>query len=184
MTDQYPPQDPYAQPPGAAHTPQYGAPAPVGNGGEPPLWAPWYGISFGRAFGRFWKKYVRFDGRASRSEFWWWVLWAFLASIVVNILDGILASATGTTVTSTSTGYFGVRASSDNFVAVLPATLWGLAILLPSIALLMRRLHDAGHSGWWWVIGVIPIIGWIVLFIMVLQRSRPEGQRYDRPDRG
>lgn len=188
MTDQYPQPNPYGQQPGGAPQsgggPQYGSPAPVGKGGEPPLWAPWYGISFPKAFGRFWKKYVRFDGRASRSEFWWWILWAFLASIVVNILDGILASATGTTVTSTSTGYFGVRASSDNFVATLPAFLWGLAILLPSIALLMRRLHDAGHSGWWWIIGVIPFIGWIVLFIMTLQGSRAEGQRFDRPDRG
>lgn len=184
MTDQYPPQNPYGQQPGPGHTPQYGAATPTGPGGEPPLWAPWYGISFPKAFVRFWKKYVRFDGRASRSEYWWWILWAAIASIVVNILDGIFASATGTTVTSSSTGYFGVRATSDNFLATLPSTLWGLAILLPSIALLMRRLHDTNLSGWWWLLGIIPILGWIALFVMVLQPSRAEGQRFDRPDRG
>ena len=90
MSDQYPPQNPYGQQPGG---PQYGGPPqggqppygqppygqPTGGpGGEPPLWAPWYGISFPKAFGRFFKKYVVFHGRASRSEFWWVVLWSVI----------------------------------------------------------------------------------------------------------
>ena len=67
MSDQYPPygqnQNPY---------------------GQPPLWAPWYGIPFPQAFLRFWQKYVRFDGRASRSEFWIWALWYVIGNIATG----------------------------------------------------------------------------------------------------
>ncbi|WNY34782.1 hypothetical protein Q9Q99_06270 [Curtobacterium flaccumfaciens] len=89
MSDQYPPRDPYRQQPGqSGQQPwgqpgqqppgQYGQPGPgqpSGGRSEPPLWAPWYGIPFPQAFLRFWKKYVRFDGRASQSEYWFWALW-------------------------------------------------------------------------------------------------------------
>jgi uncharacterized membrane protein YhaH (DUF805 family) len=165
--------------------PQYGGgPGPVGQAGEPPLWAPWYGISFPKAFVRFWKKYVRFDGRASRSEYWWWILWSVIASVVFNIIDAVLTGATGTTTTTTTSGYAGFSTMSSNPVSMLPSGLWGIATLLPGIALLMRRLHDADFSGWWWLLAFIPFFGWIALLVMVLQSSKPRGQRFDRPDKG
>lgn len=81
MTDQYPPQNPYGQ-----------QPASTGPGGEPPLWAPYYGISFGGAVTRFFKKYATFSGRASRSEFWWWYLVNVVVAIVLGILAGVGAA--------------------------------------------------------------------------------------------
>ena len=84
-----------------------------------PLDKPYYGCSFQEAFLRFWKKYTVFKGRASRSEFWWWVLAAFGINIVLDILN---------TATDEKLGFL--------------ATIWGLATLIPTLALSVRRLHD------------------------------------------
>ena len=129
----------YGQPAPDANTygqsaPAYGTPAPDGNPLRPgsasygqyaaptatvPLDKPYYGCSFQEAFLRFWKKYVVFRGRASRSEFWWWVLAAFGINIVLDILN---------TATDEKLGFL--------------ATIWGLATLIPTLALSVRRLHD------------------------------------------
>lgn len=122
----------YDQMPPAA-TPGY-APAqpgmPVGapygaTATEPPINMPWYGIDFVNAIKRFFTKYATFSGRASRGEFWWVMLFLFLVSFVFNLLT---------------------RASS--FFNVLSA-IWGLAILVPQIALAVRRVHDANLPGGW-----------------------------------
>ncbi|RYQ12483.1 hypothetical protein PG2093B_0059 [Bifidobacterium pseudolongum subsp. globosum] len=122
----------YDQMPPAA-TPGY-APAqpgmPVGapygsTAAEPPINMPWYGIDFVNAIKRFFTKYATFSGRASRGEFWWVMLFLFLVSFVFNLLS---------------------RASS--FFNVLSA-IWGLAILVPQIALAVRRVHDANLPGGW-----------------------------------
>ena len=113
--------------------PQYqqGAPNPyMQNAPQPPVAAvpldqPYYGCPFPEAFIRFWKKYATFKGRASRSEFWWFmladVIIAFMLSAIANAVDQL---------------------------SFLPA-LWGLATFVPSIALATRRLHDTNKSGWW-----------------------------------
>ncbi|MFJ3381968.1 DUF805 domain-containing protein [Curtobacterium sp. NPDC090217] len=185
MTDQYPSDNPYGQQP-AGHTPQYGAPAPTGPDGEPPLWAPWYGISFGGAVRRFFKKYARFDGRASRSEFWWWYLANGIISIVLGILLGVGAATSQ--MTTASNGYSTVstmQSPSALYVIVgIIATIWGLAILVPSIALFWRRLHDANLAGPFWFLGFIPFVGGIILIILAILPSKPEGQRFDQPGRG
>ncbi|WP_236837610.1 DUF805 domain-containing protein, partial [Bifidobacterium longum] len=118
----------YGQPAPDANTygqsaPAYGTPAPDGNPYGPvppsygqyaaptatvPLDKPYYGCSFQEAFLRFWKKYVVLRGRASRSEFWWWVLAAFGINIVLDILN---------TATDEKLGFL--------------ATIWGLATLIP-----------------------------------------------------
>ncbi|MBA8991731.1 uncharacterized membrane protein YhaH (DUF805 family) [Curtobacterium pusillum] len=173
MSDRYPPQNPYGQ-----------QPAPTGPGDEPPLWAPWYGISFGKAFVRFWKKYVRFDGRASRSEYWWWYLWSAIIGVVFLIISGILTAATGTTTTTTSSTYVGFSTTSTNPVAGVPIWIYGLAIIIPTLALIVRRLHDANLSGLLALLLLIPFFGAIAVFIMMFLPSNPAGARFDRPERG
>jgi uncharacterized membrane protein YhaH (DUF805 family) len=184
VSDQYPPQNPYGQQPGG---PQYGGPpqggqppfgqppsgqASSGPGGEPPLWAPWYGISFPKALARFFKKYVAFSGRASRSEFWWVVLWSVVISIVISLIGGAVDGAAGTHQDQYGNGPF------ENTLSGL----WGLATLLPSIAIQMRRLHDANFSGWFWLLVFIPVLGWIALIVLSAMQSNPAGQRFDRPE--
>lgn len=89
-----------------------------------------------------WSKYATFSGRARRSEFWWFVLFTFLVGIVATVVD----LALGTDEFNEGNGVVG--------------TLTGLVLLLPSIAVAARRLHDIGRSGWWQLVGfaAIPVI--------------------------
>src|SRR5271167_224032 len=88
-------------------------------------------------------KYADFNGCASRPEFWWWVLFTFLASIALRSLSHNL------------TGLFSV------------------ATFLPSIAVTARRLHDTDRSGWLQLLWLIPVIGWIVLIIWCAEAGKP-----------
>jgi uncharacterized membrane protein YhaH (DUF805 family) len=100
-------------------------------------------MTFGEAISSGFRNYVGFSGRASRSEYWYWVLFTVLVSIVTTIIDlGVLSS------------------SVEPF-----SSIWGLATFLPSLAIGVRRLHDTDRSGWWWLIGLIPLIGIIVLIV-------------------
>lgn len=100
--------------------------------------------------------YVNFDGRASRPMYWWWVLFAILASIVGNILDSVIGAS-------------------------IFSILIGLALLLPGLTVAVRRLHDTDRSGWWILIGLIPIIGFIVLIVFLVQKSDPADNQYGPP---
>lgn len=92
------------------------------------------------------KKYAVFDGRARRQEFWMFVLINFVISVALNVVDRVL-----------SIGFFSG--------AGILGTLYGLAVLIPSLALAWRRLHDTDKSGWWILIGLIPLVGWIILIV-------------------
>jgi uncharacterized membrane protein YhaH (DUF805 family) len=85
------------------------------------------------------KKYADFSGRASRSEYWWWALFVLLITIVGQVIGDILGGIAS------------------------------LAMLLPYLAVTSRRLHDIGKSGWWQLIGFIPLIGWAVLIYWCVQ---------------
>lgn len=161
----------YSQPPAyqPPSQPEYNA------GGEPPLWAPWYGIGFGAAIRRFFKKYADFTGRASRGEYWWWTLAYAIVVIVLNIIsralgggsmnaDGSMASPTGGSVA----------------ISVIEG-LFFLAIIVPTLAVTWRRLHDTNRSGAWWFLIFIPIVGGIIVLIFTILGPKPEGQRFDRP---
>jgi uncharacterized membrane protein YhaH (DUF805 family) len=155
---------------------QYGGNIPAGPNGEPPLWAPWYGISFPNAVRRFFKKYAKFDGRASRSEFWWWYLANVIVAIVlyVLIIVGISTNVHVDPTTGQATGGFGPLA----IVAYIVLILWALATIVPSLALGWRRLHDANMPGALWIIALfIPIVG----IVFAVLSPNPEGARYDRP---
>lgn len=139
----------------------------------PPLDQPYYGAPLGAAVRRVFAKYATFRGRASRSEYWWWVLTAAVVGTVLNALptltDGIRIEADGST---TVTGPLGVVLGTIWLV-------WALATIVPTFAVLVRRLHDTGRSGFWVFIGVVPLIGVLVLFVFTLQGPRPEGARFD-----
>ncbi len=100
------------------------------------------------------KNYVGFEGRARRKEYWMFVLFSVIVSIVLSILEAVL-----------------------NLSSVLTG-LYSLAVLLPSLAVGVRRLHDTGRSGWWLLISLIPLIGAIILIVFMCQDSQENGNQY------
>ncbi|MFW0775193.1 DUF805 domain-containing protein [Paenarthrobacter nitroguajacolicus] len=153
-------------------TEQYGAQA-----GEPPLWAPYYGAPIGAAVKRFFKKYTAFSGRASRSEYWWVALALGVIGIVLQILTGILGAAGATVSADGTTTVPGPGA----VVGLILIFAFYLAVLIPSIALLVRRLHDGNFSGWLALLGLIPFVGGLAILVFALLPSNPAGQRFDQP---
>ncbi len=109
------------------------------------------------------RQYVGFSGRARRSEYWWFFLFTVLVSMVASVLDSIF----GTMSDTTNVGVIGTIAS--------------LALLLPSIAVAIRRLHDTSRSGWWILIGLIPIVGWIILIVFYCQDSHGDNEHGPSP---
>ena len=100
-------------------------------------------VGFGEAIKQGFSGYVRFSGRATRAEYWWWVLFVALASFGFSIVDGIIGAATG----GNTFGIF--------------QFLFFLATFLPHLAVVARRLHDIGKTGWWQVIWyVLTFLGW------------------------
>jgi uncharacterized membrane protein YhaH (DUF805 family) len=108
-------------------------------------------------------KYVDFDGRARRSEFWWWALFTVLVGIVAGIIDAILGTS----------GSFQGRGPVGSVVS--------LALLLPSLAVGARRLHDTGRSGWWQLLWLVLLVGWIFLIVWFCQDSGPENAHGPSP---
>jgi uncharacterized membrane protein YhaH (DUF805 family) len=116
-------------------------------------------MSFGEAVRSGFENYVNFEGRASRAAYWWWFLFAILVAIGANIIDAIIG-------------------------APIFSLLTGLALLLPGLAVAVRRLHDTGRTGWWILIGLIPFIGFIVLLIFFLEQGNPGPNEYGPPPPG
>lgn len=103
------------------------------------------------------KKYTVFSGRASREEFWYFMLINILISIAVGFVDG----------------FMGWRyASGAGFLGGL----YSLFIFLPSLAVSVRRLHDIGRCGWWVLIMLVPLLGWIILLVMMAFPSKPDNE--------
>lgn len=132
-------------------------------------------MTFGQAIRSCLSKYVTFSGRAARSEFWWWVLFVFVGQLVLLFVDSALFGRIDVT---SQEGSVGFQAKSDMPVLT---TLFMLAMLLPSISVMVRRLHDTGHSGWWYWIGLVPFVGFILLQIWFIQRGT-EGRNAYGPD--
>jgi uncharacterized membrane protein YhaH (DUF805 family) len=106
------------------------------------------------------RKYAVFRGRARRGEFWYFLL--------INVLIGI-----GLRITDRVIGTF----SSEADIGLLSG-IYTLAVLIPGIAVLVRRLHDTNRSGWWSLIGLVPLIGIIVLLVFTLQDGQEGENRY------
>ncbi len=99
------------------------------------------------------KRYAVFRGRAGRPEYWWFTLIYFLISLILGVLDVIA----GTYSAESGAGLF--------------SGIFGIALLLPVLAVSVRRIHDTGRSGWWLLIALIPVIGLIVLLVFTLQKG-------------
>ncbi len=112
------------------------------------------------------KKYAVFEGRAQRAEYWYFILFTILISIVLAFID----MATGTF--NQETG-FGVISG-----------IYSLAVLIPTIAVGVRRLHDTNRTGWWILIGLIPLIGFIVLLVFFVMDSDPSANEYGENPKG
>lgn len=95
------------------------------------------------------KKYTEFSGRARRKEYWMFTLFNTLAMIALMVVDYLVGAG---------------------FIAPL----YMLAVLLPSIGVLVRRLHDTGRSGWWYFICLVPLVGGIILLVFLVQDSHDE----------
>ncbi|MGG5170659.1 DUF805 domain-containing protein [Pseudarthrobacter sp. J1738] len=145
--------------------------------GETPLWAPLYGANIKVAVQRVFKKYATFSGRASLSEYWWWILVNFLVVLVLYIAMIIGAVATAT---PSASGY-GTNPGPGGLVGGLLLLLWALAVVVPSLAVQARRLHDANYSGWLILLGFVPFLGAIAVIILTAMPSNPAGQRFDEP---
>ena len=123
-------------------------------------------MSFGAAISSFFMKYATFSGRARRSEFWFAVLFTTLVSTVISIVWP-----------STMLVLDGMSFPQSS----LPSNLWQLAIFIPSIALSVRRLHDVGRKGTYYLFVLLPIVGWILLFIQFLKDSEPGVNAFGKP---
>lgn len=93
-------------------------------------------------------KYADFTGRASRAEFWWFALFLFMGDLVSMAIMNLLW------------------------------VIFVLAMLLPRLAVGVRRLHDIDRSGWWLLIAFVPLVGWIVLLVWYCQKSDPGDNRF------
>lgn len=104
-------------------------------------------------------RYVDFKSRSTRSQFWWWTLWSLIIDVVTGFIDGDLW-----------TGNFG------------PVNLLvSVAIFLPSLAVGIRRLHDTGRSGWWYLLIFLPIIGWIILLVFFCTKTQEQANQWGLP---
>lgn len=101
------------------------------------------------------KKYAVFTGRASRTEYWTFFLFNLLVSMGIGIIDTVIGSE----------------------MQVL-GNLYSLAVLIPGLAVAVRRLHDTNHSAWWLLINLIPIAGWIWFIVILATKSDETANRY------
>lgn len=111
-------------------------------------------------YAKCWKQYADFSGRARRTEYWMFALVNFLISLVLNV------------------------ALVGSFLGLSLAYLYSLAIFIPSLAVCVRRLHDIGRSGWWYFIGLIPVIGWILLIVWFCTDSQPGANKWGENPKG
>lgn len=106
------------------------------------------------------KKYAVFEGRARRKELWMFVLFNAIVLIALSLVEAIVGGP-------------GILSG-----------LYSLAVLIPSLAVGARRLHDTGRSGWWQLIALVPFIGTIVLIVFFVADSQPGTNQYGPNPKG
>jgi uncharacterized membrane protein YhaH (DUF805 family) len=109
-------------------------------------------------------KYAVFTGRSRRKEYWFFVLFNLLISLGLGFLDG----------------WFGLGGAAIGLLSGV----YALAIVVPAIAVSVRRLHDTGKSGWWLLIGLVPLLGPLVLLFFMIQDGEPGSNRYGENPKG
>jgi uncharacterized membrane protein YhaH (DUF805 family) len=123
-------------------------------------------MGFSEAVRAGFSQYATFSGRASRPAYWWWILFAIVVAVVGSLIDSIL----GTTV---ETG----RGRDPGIITSIAS----LALLIPGIAVSVRRLHDTDRSGWWFLLNLLPFIGALILIFFYVQPGTPGPNRYGPP---
>lgn len=108
------------------------------------------------------RNWSNFSGRARRSEYWYFTLANFIVLLLLEIV-----MMTGSAVSKDAAPIFAI-----------PYFLYALAVIVPSFAVAVRRLHDIGKSGWWILIGLVPLIGGIILLVWACTDSEPGDNRY------
>ena len=111
-------------------------------------------------------KYATFSGRATRPEYWWWVLATIILYVILGVIDGALVAP--------MMGYESFAPDAVQPLSVIAS----LALLLPNLAVAVRRLHDTDRSGWWLLISFIPIIGTLVLIYFLALRGTQGSNRF------
>ncbi|HTY24796.1 MAG TPA: DUF805 domain-containing protein [Desulfomonilaceae bacterium] len=112
------------------------------------------------------KKYATFAGRARRKEYWFFVLFNFIAFFIAALLDNLL------------------KLNFENLNYGWIYTIYALAVIIPSLAVGVRRLHDLGKSGWWLFISLIPLVGGIWLLVLMCTDSQPGDNKYGPNPKG
>jgi len=115
-------------------------------------------------------KYRTFTGRASRAEFWWWILAVIILMVVLGLVDGAIVAP-----------LLGFDAFAENAGQPL-SLLVSLVLLLPAIAVSIRRLHDIDRTGWWLLLGLVPVIGSLALLYFYVQKGDAGPNRFGEPE--
>ncbi|MCP5128633.1 MAG: DUF805 domain-containing protein [Pseudomonadales bacterium] len=111
-------------------------------------------------------KYATFSGRATRSEYWWWILASVILFTVLGLIDGgLVAPMLG-------------AAAFDPDAGQPLSLIVSLALLLPNLAVSVRRLHDTDRSGWWLLLSFIPIFGTLALLYFMVLRGTEGSNRF------
>ena len=123
------------------------------------------------------KKYAVFDGRSRRKEYWFFVLFNILVSMVILMIGGVLVAIGGHADDPATIGpklalIYGLYA------------LYSLAVLLPGLGVSIRRLHDTGRSGWLLLLAFVPFVGGIILLVFMFQDSQPGPNQYGPNPKG
>ena len=126
-------------------------------------------MSFGQAVATCFRKYATFSGRARQSEFWWWILFI----VILGGGSAAVAAATGAVDESGNLDSNSGAAASIGIVY--------LVLILPNLAVSMRRLHDAGRSSWFLLLGLIPCVGAIVLLVFYASTGDPDLDKFGPP---
>ena len=119
-------------------------------------------MNFGQAIASGFKNYANFNGRAARSEFWYWYLFNFLVMVIPAIWYSVEQA-------NKQVGFGSVL----YFIVIL-------AVLLPTIAMQVRRLHDTNRSGGWWWIQLVPFAGGIIMLVFMLLPSVDQSNRFNK----
>ena len=122
-------------------------------------------MNFGTALKAFWSNYTNFKGRARRSEYWFIQLFLVATNIAVAVID--LALMNGDVERFIANGGGGIV-----------GLIWIFATIVPALAVLIRRLHDTNRSGWWALIGLVPLAGAIVLLVFTVEDSNKGENKY------
>lgn len=102
------------------------------------------------------KHYADFSGRANRKQFWLYALWLIVVYMVIGVVAAVLGEKAGNAVI---------------------ALVW-LALIVPNLAMIVRRLHDTDRSGWWVLISFLPLIGGLILFVFEVLPGTPGENRF------